>query len=98
MSEKTYLLTSHEEAYSDSTYTIGVLLNHDEDGNRVDSLIYLYRDTAYIFFNTIIDMIDYLVFNDKKIKRAYLLEQEFDKYYDKAINGKFADNLKWVSD
>jgi len=98
MKEKTYLLTAHEEVYSDSTYTIGVLINHDEDGNRVDSLVYIYRDTAYIFFNTIIDMMDYLVFNDKKIKRAYLMEQNFDDYYDKPIEGLFVDKLKWVSD
>ena len=98
MTEKTYILTAHEEAYSDSTYTIGVLLNHNQNGDRVDSLVYLYRDTAYIFFNTIIDMIDYLVFNDKRINRAYLIESEFDDYYDKTIDGKFADKLNWVSD
>ena len=94
----TYIQTAHEEQYSDSSYTIGVLLNYDEDGNRIDSFAYLYRSGIYIFFNTIIDLIDYLVFDDGTKPRAYLKEAQFDSYYDVSIKGNFNDYLEWVKD
>ena len=94
----TYIQTAHEEQYSDSSYTIGVLLNYDEDGNRVDSFAYLYRDGIYIFFNTIINLIDYLVYDDGTASRAYLKEAQFDLYYDSSLNGNFDDYLEWVND
>ena len=98
MKEKniTYLLTAHEEQYSDSSYTIGIVLNHDSEGNRVDSLAYLYRDGIYIFFNTIIALIDYLVYDDNTSLRAYLRENKYDEYYDSPIEGLFSEHLEWV--
>ena len=43
-----------------------------------------------------IDMIDYLLYGDKKIKTAYMNEEDFDEYYDaEFIEGVFAEKLKW---
>ena len=55
----------------------------------------------YIFFSTIIDMIDYLMYGEMqgktKVRRAYMEEAEFDQYYDADhINAKFTEILKWV--
>lgn len=94
---KTYITTAHEEDYSDNSRTLGVLLNYDENFNRLDSLLYVYRKNIYVFFNTIIDMNDYLLYGNDKMQRAYLTEEQFDAYFDAPyINGKFADNLKWT--
>lgn len=93
---KTYITTAHEEEYSNKSRTLGVLLNFDENSKRVDSLIYVYRQGMYIFFNTIMDMNDYLLYGEGRIKRAYLSEEDFDKIYDDAIDGKFSDTLTWM--
>ena len=93
---RTKILTAHEEEYSNGSRTLGVLLNLDFDGKRVDSLIYIYREGTYIFFNTIIEMNDYLLYGDGKTKRAYMKEDVFDHYFDAPfIDGKFIDVLKW---
>lgn len=99
----TYIQTAHEETYSNGR-TLGVLLNYDQDGNRVDSFTYIFRfeDAAqqkgmYIFFNTIIDMNDYLLYGDKRVKRAYMKEDTFDNIFDsESIDGKFEDFLEWM--
>lgn len=94
---KTYITTAHEEEYSNKSRTLGVLLNFDENSKRVDSLIYVYRQGMYIFFNTIIDMNDYLLYGEGKIRRAYLSEEEFDEIYNKTIDGKFSETLTWIN-
>jgi len=96
---KTYITTAHEEEYSNKSTSLGVLLNYDINNNRVDSLIYVYRESRkmYIFFNTIVDMNEFMLYGDGKFKRAYLTEEEFDEYYDIAIEGKFTDHLTWSS-
>lgn len=96
---KTIITTAHEEEYSNGSRTLGVLLNLDMNGKRVDSLLYIYREGMYIFFHTILDMNDYTLYGDYgKTKRAYITEDDFDKFYDaKSIQGLFADNLEWVS-
>lgn len=98
---KTFITTAHEESEdSNKGRTFGVLLNSDEDHKRVDSLIYVFRETrkSYIFFNTIIDMNEFLLYGDGKFKRAYLTEEDFDVYWDAPhIDGKFADQLVWLS-
>ena len=92
----TFITTAHEEEYSNKSRTLGVLLNFDEDHKRVDSLLYIYREGMYIFFNTIIDLNDYLLYGDGRTKRAYMSEEDFDVYYDaKHIDGLFTDHLKW---
>lgn len=93
---KTIIKTAHEESYSDGR-SLGILVNYEHDSiEKIDSFIYIYRDGTYIFFDTIIDMNDYLLYGDSKIKRAYMKESDFDKYYDNGLDGKFAKILKWV--
>jgi hypothetical protein len=93
---RTKLKTAHEEEYSDKSRIIGVLLNYSIDDDWKDSLIYLYRKNTYIFFNTIIDTIDYLLYGDNKVKRAYMEEKDFDNYWDaEYIEGTFTEKLKW---
>jgi len=98
---KTKLKTAHEESYSDSDKTLGVLLNYSFeviDKNWKESFLYIYKEGLYIFFDTIINMIDYLLYGDTKIRRAYMEEEEFDDYYDaQFIDGTFTDLLKWTN-
>jgi len=96
---KTFIKTAHEEEYSNKSNALGVLLNVDEDGNRVDSLLYIYRENRklYIFFNTITDMNEFLLYGDGKMRRAYLSEEEFDNIYDLGyLEGKISEHLTWV--
>lgn len=93
---KTRIKTAHEEEYSDNSRTLGVLLNYSTTDDWKDSLIYVYREGMYIFFNTIVDMIDYLLYGDNKVKRAYMDEETFDSYYDaEFIEGTFIEKLTW---
>ena len=95
---KTKIKTAHEEQYSDNSRVLGVLLNYEIGGDWKESFIYIYRDETYVLFNTIIDMIDYLLYADKNIKRAYMDEKKFDEYYDvEFIDGKFSKYLIWVN-
>jgi hypothetical protein len=94
---KTNIKTIHEEEYSDKSRTLGILLNYSIEDNWKESFIYIYRDGMYIFFNTMVDMIDYLLYGESKMKRAYMDEKTFDSYYDASyVEGKFTDNLKWL--
>lgn len=93
---KTQLRSVHEETYSDGSRTLGVLLNYSDEDNFKESLTYIFREDKYIFFNTIIDMIDYLLYGEIKMKRAYMEEDVFDSYLDaEYIEGKFSDILVW---
>lgn len=95
---KTNIKTIHEEEYSDKSNTLGILINFStEDVKWKESFLYIYRNNTYIFFNTMIDMMDYLLYGEVKMKRAYLEEVEFDKYYDdEFIDGTFNEKLKWI--
>ncbi|MDA3781073.1 MAG: hypothetical protein PF487_12750 [Bacteroidales bacterium] len=101
MKTKTYITTAHEEDYSNKSRTksrtIGVLLNLNENYQRIDSLIYIYHKGMYIFFDTIIGMTDYLLYGRySAMARAYLSEDDFDRYYDaEYVDGEFTDLLKW---
>lgn len=93
--------TVHEESYSDGR-TLGILTNFDLDKNmeRIDSFVYFFRETEmggmYVFFETIVDMNDYILYGDKKVKRAYMKEDDFDKLYDQdQLDGEFSNHLKW---
>lgn len=95
---KTLITTAHEEQYSDGSRTLGVLFNYSETVDFKESLIYIYHNGNYIFFDTMIDMMNYLLYGDRDddIKRAYMKEDEFDSYYDADyINGKFTEKLTW---
>lgn len=93
----TVIKTIHEEQYSDGSRTLGVLLNYSSVEDWNESFIYIYREGMYIFFNTMVEMMDYLLYSDKKVHRAYMEEEVFDQYYDSdEINGKFSDILEWI--
>ena len=95
----TTITTAHEEQYSSSgkKRELGILLNLDANGMRADSLVYMYHAGTYTFFNTIIELNDFLLYGDPKTKRAYLEEAEFDVFYDsKGIDGLFAEHLTWL--
>lgn len=97
----TYIKTAHEESYSNNR-TIGVLLNYNNDGERINSFPYLFRITGddnngmYVFFDTIVDLNDYLLYGDKKTKRSYMKEKDFDDLYDNHVDGIFENKLKWI--
>jgi len=96
---KTKLKTAHEEAYSDNSKTLGVLINYSIDTEQPDwkeSFIYIFNNGTYIFFDTITNMFNYLV-GERKIKRAYMSEDDFDLYYDTDfIDGQFNGLLVWT--
>ena len=89
----------HEETTTgENEKTIGLLYNFTPKKDFKDSLVYIFNDKNYIFFETMIDMFDYMYYGDKtKIKRAYMPESEFDEYLDSSIEGSFSDHLEWLS-
>lgn len=100
---KTRIKTAHEEEFTNSKEKkiIGVLFNYswevEHDGWK-ESFTYIYKEGMYIFFDTIIEMIDYLMYGETKMKRAYMEEQEFDELYDAyEIDGKFGEKLVWTN-
>lgn len=95
---KTYIRTAHEEEFSTTKKVLGIFINLDEEGARIDSLAYIYHKGIYIFFRTIIEMNDYLLYGETK-HRAYITEEDFDVIYDADyIDGKFADQLTWMNE
>ena len=95
----TCLKTIHEEQYSDGSKTLGILLNYNDNENFKESFAYIYNHERkmYIFFNTMMDMFDFLLYGDNKVKRAYMEEDDFDKYYDgDYFEGKFIEILIFV--
>lgn len=96
---KTFIVTIHEETYSDNSRTFGVLLNYSKDNTIKESLVYIFnhKDKRYIFFETIINMIDYLLYGEDNMKRAYIEENDFDFYYDNGIeNNSLKNTLNWI--
>lgn len=88
----------HEETITDNNRVIGVLYNYNPTKEFKDSLIYVFNQKNYIFFETIIDMFDYLYYGDKtKVKRAYMPEPEFDEFLESDIDGAFSDYLTWLN-
>jgi hypothetical protein len=100
---KTRIKTAHEEetTQQDKKRIIGVLFNYSyelEHENWKESFVYIYKEGMYIFFDTIIEMLDYLLYGDTKMNRAYMEEQEFDEYYDAHdIDGSFGEKLSWLN-
>ena len=100
---KTRIKSTHEEVYAqnDSKRTIGILYNYaiDDDNDWSESFVYIYKGGMYIFFNTIIEMVDYLLYGELKMNRAYMEEKEYDNYYDADnIDDKFNNKLTWTTD
>ena len=102
---RTTIITAHEEQYSDNARTLGVLMNQDYDESATpfkDSFAYIFKTERkmYIFFNTMVDMFDYLFYgNDEHtITCAYMSEADFDKLYDmEYIRGSFKEKLTWTT-
>jgi len=100
----THIKTIHNEEISSSEYkrSIGVLLNFSSEPQHSgwkESFIYIFnhKTLTYIFFNTIVDMIDYNFYGKHGVRCAMMTEDEFDIYYDaQYIDGKFSDVLKWT--
>ena len=94
---QTYIKSIHEEGYSDDSKTLGILLNSTEDEEFKESFVFIFKEGVYIIFDTMIDMFDYLLYGEGKMKRAYIEEDIFDSYYDAPyIEGKFTDLLEWI--
>jgi hypothetical protein len=99
---KTGLLTGFSERYSqeDPNKEFGIMLNYNVEKFKImESLPYVFRNSTYIFFTSLTDLISYL-FNGItiNINRAYLSEAEFDVLYDADyINGLFSEKLEWVN-
>ena len=95
---RTQITTAHEEQYSDGSRTLGVLFNYSETVDFKESIIFIFHNGRYIFFDTMIDMMNYLLYGDRdnNVKRAYMEEDDFDALYDADyINGKFSEKLTW---
>lgn len=95
---KTRLKSVHEEKSLDGRYTFGVVLNDNDEGFK-ECFIFIFEHSRnmYTFFDTIIDMIDFMFYREDKKKRAYMSDEEFDTYHDvQYIEGKFSEILKWV--
>lgn len=100
---KTRIRTAHEETYqqSESEKTIGILENYSIEQNDQwkESFSYIYNQGVYIFFDTIIELIDYLLYGEKGMKRAYMKENIFDEYYDASyINAQWTEVLEWIEE
>lgn len=104
--KESIIKTAHEESYSNGR-SLGILINYKPfDGNdmiKYNSFPYIYRNKndnpdngIYIFFDTIINMNDYLLYGDNRVKRAYMEESKFDNYYDNGLDVPFEDILKWT--
>ena len=95
----TKIETVHEESYSDGR-TLGILLNYERlelgMNEKINSFVYLFREEMYIFFETIVDMNDYLLYGDKRVKRAYMKEEDFDNFYDNGLETPFEEVLNWT--
>lgn len=98
---ETYIKTIHEEEFLDKTKTLGILLNYDDDNTFQESLIYFFnhKTKTYVFFNTMADMFEYMLYAEKRVNRAYMAEEDFDEYYDGniEIDDSFSDCLTWLT-
>lgn len=95
---ETKLRTAHEENFTQGEINkiIGVMTNYSINDDWYESFIYVFTNETYIFFDTMIEMFNYLLYGEKKMKRAYMKEVDFDKHYDSQyIDDKFRDILQW---
>ena len=100
----TTIKTTHEEEYSPNRFWIGTLTNFNDKGERIDSFTYLFSKEQgeefgrYIFFHTIVALMEYILYKDDGTQRAYMKEEKFDELYDRVpgIEGKFEDYLDWL--
>lgn len=93
---KTKIKTIHEEQSSDKEKNIGVLYNYGIDSTYYNTHVFNYKDGVYIFFRTMTELFDYMLYAEKNMNRAYMKEDVFDELYDSEIDGNFDEKLKWV--
>lgn len=93
----TKITTIHEEKQENSNKILGILFNYDiNDSLNKDSLVYLFNENRYVFFNTIIEAINYSLYGEKTMKRGYMTEEEFDNYYDNEIDDFLRNKIIWL--
>jgi hypothetical protein len=94
---KTKIKTIHEESQPGSDLGVGVLYNYEVDGVWYDTLFFYYKKDIYVFFNTITDLINHVLYGEKDtINSAYVKEELFDQLYDaNNIDGSFRDCIVW---
>jgi hypothetical protein len=98
----THIKTVHNEEFSDGRYTIGILLNYSseiqyESWKESFAYVFEHERNMYTFYDTIFDMLNFLLYREDKMKRAYMEEEEFDGYYDAPyIEGSFSSHFTWV--
>ena len=95
---KTRIKSKHyEEVSDDKSRALGVLLNQSLDNSWDECLFYIFNNETqtYIFFKFMSHVFKYLI-GETNIERAYIDEDDFDKYYDaEFIDGEFSNKLKW---
>ena len=100
---KLKLTTGYTERYSneDLNKELGIITSYDLESPElviVESVPYIYRNENYIFFKSLLNLFDYYLNGSLYIERAYLTEEDFDKYYDmEFLEEKFSEKLEWVS-
>jgi len=97
---RTQLRSVHEEQYSTGSRTLGVIINYDNEGTFKESFVYIFNHERkmYTFFDTMVDMFDYIFYGEEAMKRAYMTEADFDLYYDADyLDNTFNQILKWTS-
>ena len=98
----THVKEIHNEQFSDGRYTIGIILNYSSEvqfEGWKETFVYSFEHerNMYTFYETIFDMLNYLLYHEDKKKRAFMTDEEFESYCDAPeIDGKFSDRLKWV--
>jgi hypothetical protein len=93
---RTKIKTIHEEESNDKQINIGILYNYGIDNDYNITHLFNYKDGVYVFFNTITDLFDYMLYAEKNMYRAYMKEDVFDELYDSEIEGYFVDKLEWI--
>lgn len=77
-------------------YVLGSLLQiSSNDEYELYPYLYKKENNSYIFFNMYLEAVDYML-GEKNMVRAYMLEDEFDKYYDNGIDKPFSEVLDWI--
>jgi hypothetical protein len=98
----THIREIHNEKFSDGRYTIGILLNYSseiehEGWKETFAFVFEHERNMYTFYETIFDMLNFLLYREDKMKRAFMSDEEFEGYCDAPyIEDTFSSHLSWV--
>ena len=95
----THIREIHNEKFSDGRYTIGILLNENDDRTWKETFAFVFEHerNMYTFYETIFDMLNFLLYREDKMKRAFMSDEEFEGYCDaQYIEDTFSSHLSWV--